>query len=91
MNILWVKTELLHPVDKGGKIRTYNMLKSLKRDHHITYLTLDDESDLNARTQALEYCHEVVCVPHHPAEKFTAGDQADKKDVADALQPISSR
>jgi hypothetical protein len=33
-----LKTELLHPVDKGGKIRTYNMLKELRRDHEITYL-----------------------------------------------------
>ena len=42
MKILWLKTELLHPVDKGGKIRTYHLLKQLKADHHITYLTLDD-------------------------------------------------
>ena len=27
MRILWLKTELLHPVDKGGKIRTFQMLK----------------------------------------------------------------
>ena len=27
MKILWLKTELLHPVDKGGKIRTYHLLK----------------------------------------------------------------
>ena len=33
------------PVDKGGKIRTYNMLRELKRDHEITYLTLDEGSD----------------------------------------------
>ena len=77
MNILWIKTELLHPVDKGGKIRTYNMLKALKRDHQITYLTLDDESDLEARNQALEYCHDLVCIPHHPAEKFTTGFYSD--------------
>jgi hypothetical protein len=42
MRLLWLKTELLHPVDKGGKIRTYQMLRELKRDCHITYLTLDD-------------------------------------------------
>ncbi len=74
MNILWLKTELLHPVDKGGKIRTYNMLKELKRDHQITYLTLDDGSaGTDARESAQEYCHELVCVPFHPREKFTAG------------------
>ena len=74
MRILWLKTELLHPVDKGGKIRTYNMLKELKRDHHITYLTLDDGSaDRAAREQAHEYCHELVCVPHQQREKFSKG------------------
>ena len=74
MRILWLKTELLHPVDKGGKIRTYNMLKELKRDHHVTYLTLDDGSaSAEDRKNASEYCHELVCIPHTRREKFTPG------------------
>jgi sugar transferase (PEP-CTERM/EpsH1 system associated) len=74
MRILWLKTELLHPVDKGGKIRTYNMLKELKRDHHVTYLTLDDGSaSAEDRRNASEYCHELVCIPHARREKFTPG------------------
>jgi len=74
MHILWLKTELLHPIDKGGKIRTYNMLKQLKRDHEITYLTLDDSAVGAAeREQAREYCDELVCVPHQLREKFTVG------------------
>lgn len=78
MRILWLKTELLHPVDKGGKIRTYQMLKELKRDHAITYLTLDDgTADKNARELATEYCHDLVCIPHHQRRKFTPGFYAD--------------
>jgi sugar transferase (PEP-CTERM/EpsH1 system associated) len=74
MNILWLKTELLHPVDKGGKIRSYNMLKALKRNCRITYLTLDDgTADNTARELAGEYCHDLVCVPHRRREKFTTG------------------
>ena len=74
MDIVWLKTELLHPVDKGGKIRSYNMLKELKRSCHITYLTLDDgTADANARDLATEYCHELICIPHRRREKFTAG------------------
>ncbi|HEU4769881.1 MAG TPA: glycosyltransferase [Pyrinomonadaceae bacterium] len=74
VRILWLKTELLHPVDKGGKIRSYNMLKALKRDCQITYLTLDDgTADDTARELASEYCHELVCVPHRRREKFTTG------------------
>ena len=72
MHILWIKTELLHPVDKGGKIRTYNMLKELKRNHRISYLTLDDgAASASERASAKEYAHEVVCVPYQPREKFT--------------------
>src|SRR4030095_3404051 len=78
MHILWIKTELLHPVDKGGKIRTYNMLKELKRSHYITYLTLDDGmADGKARGLASEYCHELVCVPHKLSDKFTAAFYAE--------------
>ena len=78
MDIVWLKTELLHPVDKGGKIRSYNMLKELKRNCHVTYLTLDDgTANDNARELASEYCHELVCIPHQHREKFTAGFYVD--------------
>lgn len=78
MRILWLKTELLHPVDKGGKIRTYQMLRELKHDHHITYLTLDDRSaPADAQALAAEYCHELICVPHRTRAKFSAGFYAE--------------
>jgi glycosyltransferase involved in cell wall biosynthesis len=78
VRILWLKTELLHPVDKGGKIRTYQMLRALKRDHHITYLTLDDGiAAPNARELAAEYCQELVCIPHRTARKFSAAFYAE--------------
>jgi glycosyltransferase involved in cell wall biosynthesis len=74
MRILWLKTDLLHPVDTGGKIRTYNMLRELKREHHITYLALEDGSaSPDARARAVEYCHEVLTVPHRTRAKFSAG------------------
>jgi sugar transferase (PEP-CTERM/EpsH1 system associated) len=78
MRILWLKTELLHPVDKGGKIRTYHMLRELKRDHRITYLTLDDGgADKDARELSQEYCHDLICVPIRQQPKFTAGFYAE--------------
>ena len=50
------------------------MLKELKRDHHVTYLTLDDGSaSAEDRLKASEYCHDLVCVPHNRREKFTPG------------------
>ena len=72
MHILWLKTELLHPVDKGGKIRTYHMLKALKREHRVTYLTLDDGTAApDAADKATEYCHELITVPHATSAKFS--------------------
>lgn len=72
MHILWLKTELLHPIDKGGKIRTYEMLKELKKAHHITYLTLDDGSaEADALEKSSEYAHEVITIPHQTAPKFS--------------------
>lgn len=59
-------------MDKGGKIRTFQMLKELRASHHITYLTLDDgTAAADAREQAQEYAHEVVCVPHRTSAKFS--------------------
>ncbi|MBC7931268.1 MAG: glycosyltransferase [Rubrivivax sp.] len=78
MRILWLKTELLHPVDKGGKIRTYQMLRELKREHSVTYLTLDDGMAApDAAESASEYCHELVRVPHRTRAKFSPGFYAE--------------
>jgi hypothetical protein len=74
MRILWIKTELLHPLDKGGRIRSYQMLRSLSRQHHVTYLCLDDglaASDALERTR--EYAQEVVVVPFRPPTKMSVG------------------
>jgi sugar transferase (PEP-CTERM/EpsH1 system associated) len=87
MKILWLKTELLHPVDKGGKIRTYHLLKQLKTDHHITYLTLDDgAAPAEAVPNATEYCHDLIRIPHSTREKFSAGFYTElMKNVASPL------
>jgi glycosyltransferase involved in cell wall biosynthesis len=39
VRILWVKAGKLLPVDTGGKIRSYNVLKHLARAHQVTLLT----------------------------------------------------
>jgi sugar transferase (PEP-CTERM/EpsH1 system associated) len=74
MRVLWLKTELLHPLDKGGKIRTYHMLRGLRERAHVTYLTLDDGSAApDARGSAREYCDELITVPFSPPAKGTPG------------------
>lgn len=70
MKILWVKTELLHPVDKGGRIRTYQMLKEIAKHHQVTYLTLDDGGAApDALEKASEYAHVVERIPFTPPAK----------------------
>jgi glycosyltransferase involved in cell wall biosynthesis len=39
MRILWVKAGKLLPLDSGGKLRTYNILRQLATTHDLTYLS----------------------------------------------------
>ena len=64
LRILWVKSGPLHPLDTGGKIRTYNMLKELRKRHRITFLSLEAPSAPEGwRERSKEYCHEVIAIP----------------------------
>jgi polysaccharide biosynthesis protein PslH len=38
MRILWLKSDLLLPLDTGGKLRTWHLLRRLAKRHTITYL-----------------------------------------------------
>ena len=38
MRILWLKSDLLLPLDKGGKLRTWHLMRHLAQGHEITYL-----------------------------------------------------
>ncbi|HEX9565337.1 MAG TPA: glycosyltransferase [Gemmatimonadaceae bacterium] len=70
MHILWIKSELLHPIDKGGRIRTYNMLRALKRRHRVTYLTLDNgRASPDAAERSAEYCNELIRIPFREAAR----------------------
>ena len=74
MNILWLKTELLHPLDKGGRIRTYHMLRELKREHRIMYLTLDDgDAASDAVDRATEYCDTLERIPFKTERRGSLG------------------
>ncbi len=50
------------------------MLRELRRNHEITYLTLDDGNAApDARERADEYCQQLITIPHHTRAKFSAG------------------
>ena len=78
LRILWINCRLLHPLNGGDRIRTYNMLKQLRRKHCITYLcfrTVEDTEE--AVVRATEFCQELITVPYRAVRngslKFLAG------------------
>jgi glycosyltransferase involved in cell wall biosynthesis len=66
-SLLWVNVRLLHPLIGGDRLRTYHMLRRLKRHCHIRYLCpLTPADSSEAVEHAAEYCDELVTWPHDP-------------------------
>lgn len=62
MKILWVKTDFLHPTNRGGQIRTLETLRHLHRRHEIHYVAYDNPRQPEGAARALEYCTRVYPV-----------------------------
>ena len=63
MKILWVKAGGLVPPDTGGKIRSYNILRELARQHSVTFFSFY-ASHKNDMHPDLEHLFDrVVCLP----------------------------
>ena len=72
MRLIWVKVGGLWPVNTGGRIRSFHMLRELSRRHEATLLTTHAPSeDPRALAAALPGC-EVVSVPWAPAKRGSA-------------------
>ncbi len=69
MKILWVKTDFLHPTDRGGQIRTLETLRRLHPRHEVHYLAYDNPAQPEGLARAKEYCSYVYPVEHHIPEK----------------------
>jgi polysaccharide biosynthesis protein PslH len=64
MRVLWLKSDLLLPLDKGGKLRTWHLLRHLATRHEITYLAFADPGTPPADIQGMhEVAARVVTVP----------------------------
>jgi polysaccharide biosynthesis protein PslH len=78
VKILWLNAGLLLPLDKGGKLRTWHLMRHLARRHDITYLSFSDQSQTSEdRTGMREVCRELVTVPRTDAQKGTLRFYAD--------------
>ena len=69
MKILWVKCDFLHPTNKGGQIRTLEMLRRLHRDHEIHYVAFADPASPEGPRRAGEYSSRVYPLPLELAPK----------------------
>ena len=73
MKILWLNAGLLLPLDKGGKLRTWHLMRHLARRHDITYLSFADPSPRPADIEGMrEVASELVTIPRTDLSKGTA-------------------
>jgi sugar transferase (PEP-CTERM/EpsH1 system associated) len=72
MRLLWLNAGLLLPLDKGGKLRTWHMMRHLAARHDITYLSFEDATQTQADREGMrEVCSRLVTVPRRDAAKGT--------------------
>ena len=92
MRILWLNANLLLPLDKGGKIRTWHLMRHLARRHEITYLTFANDAEAEAHRPAMhEVCRELVHVPWQDAAKGSLRFYAGSRRTSSIRCPTRSR
>ena len=56
MRILWVSPGFLHPTNRGGQIRTLEMVKRLNARHEVHYVAHENPAQPEGLQRAHEYC-----------------------------------
>lgn len=74
MKILWIKAGGLVPLDTGGKIRSYHILKELARKHHVTFFTFYAAHPEDAHPDLDRIFARVVSVPLDIPKPGSAAD-----------------
>src|SRR5918996_2734977 len=78
MRILWLNAGLLLPLDKGGRLRTWHLMRHLAARHEITYLSFADPLEPQEHRAGMgEVCTELQTVPRIDAGKGTLRFHAD--------------
>jgi glycosyltransferase involved in cell wall biosynthesis len=73
MNILWLNAGLLLPLDKGGKLRTWHVMRHLASRHDITYLSFSDPAQtVDEREGMHAVCAHLRTIPRTDPAKGTA-------------------
>jgi len=67
MKILFLAQRVPYPPNKGDKLRSFNEIKYLSRNHQISLVCLtDSEAELQHRQQLMDYCESVDIVFNPP-------------------------
>jgi sugar transferase (PEP-CTERM/EpsH1 system associated) len=78
MNILWLNPNLLLPLDKGGKLRTWHLMRHLAERHEITYVSFADPQTSPAEREGMrEVCAHLQIVPRTDPPKGSIAFYAD--------------
>jgi glycosyltransferase involved in cell wall biosynthesis len=72
MKLLWVKSDFLHPTDRGAQIRTLEMLKRLNRRNTVHYIALRSPGETEGPARAHEYSSQSCAVDHFVPDKTSA-------------------
>ena len=71
MRVLFISRWYPYPPDNGSRIRVFNLIQQLSRQHEITLLSFAQEPVSPARLAEMEpYCHSVHTVPY---QQFNSG------------------
>jgi sugar transferase (PEP-CTERM/EpsH1 system associated) len=72
MRLLWLNAGLLLPLDKGGRLRTWHVMRHLAARHDITYLSFEDSTQTEAdHFGMLQVCSRLETVPRTDTSKGT--------------------
>jgi sugar transferase (PEP-CTERM/EpsH1 system associated) len=87
MHILWLKSDLLLPLDNGGRLRTWNLMRHLAKRHDITYVGFSEPHQSAADVAGMgEICAGVIAIPRSDPPKGSWRFYADAaRHLADPL------
>ena len=78
MKLLWLNAGLLLPLDKGGKLRTWHLMRHLAARHDITYLSFSDPAQTAADRDGMQQvCSTLETLPRTDPSKGTLRFYAD--------------
>jgi sugar transferase (PEP-CTERM/EpsH1 system associated) len=78
MKVLWLNSGLLLPLDKGGKLRTWHLMRHLAKRHSITYVCFADPHEKKEHREGMvEVCNSLVTVARTEPAKGSMAFYAD--------------